>query len=271
MNKPATVSRRDALRLGAGGLLAAGLWPGALRAAGNGKGDEFTFIVVNDLHYLNENCGPWFEKMVVQMKASKPELCLVVGDWTEHGRANQLEPVRDVFKPLGVPVHGVIGNHDYLGIKDCTAYEKAFPNRINYHFEHRDWQFVAIDSSAGQLPGGFPIQSQTLVWLDEHLPKLDKRKPLVLYTHFPLGPNHPSRPLNADAVLERFKAYNLKTVFNGHLHSLTERKVGELVLTTNRCCSFSRRNHDGAKEKGYFLCRAKEGKVVREFVEMKLD
>ncbi len=270
MNGSATLSRRDALRLGAGGLLAAGLWPGALRAAGNGKGGEFTFIVVNDLHYLNEKCGPWFEKLVAQMKAAKPELCLVVGDWTEDGRANQLGPVRDAFKALGVPVRGVIGNHDYLGLKDRSAYETAFPDRLNHHFEHRDWQLVALDSSAGQLPGGFPIQPHTLQWLDERLPKLDKRKPLVVYTHFPLGPNHPSRPLNADAVLERFKDHNLQTVFNGHYHSFTERRFGEVLLTTNRCCAFARKNHDGTKEKGYFLCRAKEGKITREFVEMKL-
>ncbi len=270
MSTPVAISRRAALRLSAGGLLAAGLWPGALRAAGNGKGGEFTFVVVNDLHYLNEKCGPWFEKLVAQMKVAKPELCLMVGDWTEHGLANQLEPVRDAFKALGAAVHGVIGNHDYLGIKDRSAYEKAFPDRINYHVEHRDWQLVALDSSAGQLFAGFAIQPHTLRWLDENLPKLDKRKPLIVQTHFPLGPDHLSRPLNADAVLERFKEHNLQTVFNGHFHGLTERKLGEVALTTNRCCSFARRNHDGSKEKGYFLCRAKDGKITREFVEMKL-
>lgn len=36
---------------------------------------------------------------------------------------------------------------------------------------------------------------------------------------------------------------------------------------TNRCCSFTVRNHDRTQpEKGYFLCHAKDGKVRREFV-----
>jgi hypothetical protein len=41
------------------------------------------------------------------------------------------------------------------------------------------------------------------------------------------------------------------------------------VLTTNRCCAISRDNHDGTKEKGYFLCTASAGSIQREFVEVK--
>ena len=32
-----------------------------------------------------------------------------------------------------------------------------------------------------------PAQWPELRWLDDHLPKLDKKSPLVLFTHFPLG------------------------------------------------------------------------------------
>ena len=44
--------------------------------------------------------------------------------------------------------------------------------------------------------------------------------------------------------------------------------MGEVTLTTNRCCSFHVKNHDGTKEKGYFVCQAKAGKVERQFVEV---
>jgi hypothetical protein len=70
-------------------------------------------------------------------------------------------------------------------------------------------------------------------------------------------------------LLKRFKGHNLIAVFNGHFHASTERRVGAATATTNRCCSFSHKNHDGSKEKGYFLCRAQEGKITREFVEYK--
>ena len=40
-------------------------------------------------------------------------------------------------------------------------------------------------------------------------------------------------------------------------------------MTTQLLRAFARGNHDGTKEKGYFLCKAKsEGKIERTFVEV---
>src|SRR5712691_2898258 len=121
-------SRRDMIGLSAGSLLALGLWPGAWRAEGEGNSGEFSFIVVNDLHYHDEKCGPYFEKVVAQMKASKVDFCLIVGDYAEDGKAGQIGPANDIFKTLGIPAYGVIGNHDYLTQTDRKAYEEIFPD-----------------------------------------------------------------------------------------------------------------------------------------------
>ena len=152
---------------------------------------------------------------------------------------------------------------------DRKAYEELFPDRLNYRFDHRGWQYVALDSTDGVKGSGVSVLPPSLNWLDETLPKLDKKKPTILFTHFPLGRLTPTRLANADAVLERFKELNLRAVFCGHYHGFTERTSGDVVLTTNKCCSFARANHDGTKEKGYFLCSAKAGKVTRTFVEVK--
>ncbi len=258
------------LRLSAGGLFALGLWPGALRAEGLADSGEFAFIVVNDLHYQTERCGAWFEKVVRQMKAeeSKPALCLIVGDYAEHGTAKEIDAAKDAFALLGLPTFGVIGNHDYGADDDRKAYEELFPNALNYFREQNGWQFVGLDTTEGKLASGTTIDETTLRWVDENLPKLDKTKPLVIFTHFPLGLLTPGRPKNADDLLIRFKDHNLQAVFNGHYHGFTERKLGRVTLTTNKCCAISRENHDGTKEKGYFLCTAKDGKVTRTFVEV---
>ena len=41
--------------------------------------DEFTFIAVNDLHFSDAACRPWFDKVVADMKRSAPkaEFCLL--------------------------------------------------------------------------------------------------------------------------------------------------------------------------------------------------
>ncbi len=264
-------TRREMLGWTAGGLLAAGLWPGALAAEGKGEPGDFSFLVVNDTHYLDRRCGPWLETAVRQMKghAEKPEFCLLAGDLADGGKAEQLAAVRDLFTGLGVATYPVIGNHDYPSQDDRTSYEKLFPGRINYLFDHRGWYFLGVDSSDGMRWDGTAIAAATLRYLDETLPKLDRARPLVVFTHFPLGPGVKHRPTNADGVLERFKDHNLQAVFCGHFHGFTERRVAAAAVTTNRCCSFSRGNHDDSKEKGYFLCRAHAGKVERTFVEVK--
>jgi hypothetical protein len=264
------LNRRDMLRLSAGGLLALGLWPGALRAEGETQGEDFSFIAVNDTHYIDEKCGEWLQRAVAKMREClpKPELCLMSGDYTDDGTGAELAAARDVFKGLGFPTYGVIGNHDWLRNDDRKPYEEVFPGRINYRFDHRNWQFLALDTTEGLKAGRTKISDDTLRWLDENLPAFDKKRPLILLSHFQLGPKINNRPLNADALLERLKEHNLRAAFCGHFHAFTESKLGEAIFTTNKCCSLKKGNHDATREKGFFFCQAKNGEIKRTFVEV---
>ena len=266
----ATRSRRECLRLGTSALFSIGLWPGCLRAAENGRGGAFTFVAINDAHFQSPECPKWFERVRASILSQepKPELCLMAGDLAEHGTEAELGPMRDVLGSLNMPYHAVIGNHDYVSDTDRSAWDELFPRSLNYHFEHRGWRFIGLDSSEGTKWEKTLIQPATLRWLDDTLQKLDRRTPTIVFTHFPLGEAVSMRPLNADDLLERLKEFNLVAVFNGHHHGFTERKSGRAILTTNRCCAISRANHDKTKEKGYFLCSAEEGAVRREFVEV---
>ena len=270
MNTIRRHTRREMLTLSAGTLLTLGLWPGALCAQGAGNTGNFRFVVVNDIHNMTEDrCGSWLERIVEKIKAgAKPEFCLLAGDAADHGTLAEFMPVKEAFARLDVPCHVVIGNHDYLKQTDRSDYEKVFPDLLNYHFEHRGWNFLGLDTTEGLKAAKTNIHADTLRWLDDKVPKLDKNAPLVVFTHFPLGDQVTNRPVNADAVLERFLKHNLQHVFSGHFHAATERQKGETTLVTNRCCSITRPNHDSSKDKGFFLCEARDGKVSREFVKM---
>lgn len=264
-------TRREALeRLSPAAWLSLGLWPGALNAAAE-AGETFRFIVVNDLHYMSAECGGWLEKMARQMKShAGVDLCLVAGDLTEHGRGEDHGAVREILRGSGIPSYVVIGNHDYVsGSGERKVYDEIFPRSLNYVLAHRGWQFIGLDTSEGLKYENTQVQAETMKWVDEELRRLNKRSPTVIFTHFPLGPGVKYRPLNADALLERFKPVNLQAIFCGHYHAWTETKAGGVMATTNRCCALKRGNHDGAKEKGYFLCTATAGGVKREFVEVK--
>ncbi len=264
-------TRRQFCKLSAGALLAAGLWPGRLRAAENGKGDsDWTFLAVNDLHYSDAQCAPWFEKVVAAMKASAPkaDFCIISGDQANGGTKEQLTSVRDIFKTLGMPFYTTPGNHDHVKDYDRTAYDAIFPGQLNQTFEHRGWQMIGLDTSDGTKSYGTTIHDSTFEWLRTNLPKLDKTKPTILFTHFPLGTKLIVRPLNAEALLGTLAEFNLQAALSGHWHGFTEETRHSTTLTTDRCCSRVRDNHDGTKEKGWFVCTVKDGTVSRRFIEI---
>jgi 3',5'-cyclic AMP phosphodiesterase CpdA len=264
------LGRREWLRLSASGLLAMGLWPGCTRWRNSGRGEAFSFVVLNDAHFQSAKCGPWFERLgaSIRLHQPRPEFCLMVGDLAEHGTKAELGAMKEFLQSFGMEFHAVLGNHDYLSDTDRSAWDALFPQSLNYSFQHRGWQFIGLDSTEGTKWEKTRIPQETLHWADEHCRRLDVTAPTVLFTHFPLGDQVRMRPANADEFLEKFKAFNLVAVFNGHFHGLTERRSRQTVLTTNRCCAISRGNHDGTKEKGYFLCTAEQGRISREFVEV---
>jgi 3',5'-cyclic AMP phosphodiesterase CpdA len=254
-------------QLGAGTLLTLGLWPGALRADNEMPSGSFRFIVINDTHCMSRACGEYLQAVVTRLKKEQAEFTLHAGDLTDQAERELFVTVKETFAVLPGPFYPTPGNHDHLTDRDRSSYEKIFPRRINYSFKHRGWQFIVVDSTDGLRYENTLIQRPTLRWLDETLPKLNGRRPTVLLTHFPLGVGVSYRPLNADALLDRFLDFNLQAVFSGHYHGFTERVSAGVTLTTNRCCSLKRGNHDGTKEKGYFLCSAQDGRIVRSFVE----
>src|SRR3954468_21572125 len=143
-------TRRELLTWSSAALLTAGLWPGRLFAAEKAAG-AFDFIIVNDIHSHDPDCSAWFAKVVASMKSQsgKPLFCFIAGDVTEDGEAEQFKIAGDAFKELKLPIHAVLGNHDYTKFKGMTrdAYDQAYPKSINYVFEEGGWQFLALDST----------------------------------------------------------------------------------------------------------------------------
>jgi hypothetical protein len=261
-------NRRQILRYSVASWLGAACWPGALHAGDAGR-EPFRFAVLNDLHYLNVQCGPWFEKVVKIVNDRQVEFTLIAGDLVEQGTPAQHGAIRDLLSSLKTPYYTVIGNHDYVSQNDRKGYEQHHHDRLNFTFDHRGWQFVGLDTSEGQKSRGVTVSPSTLNWLDTHLRRLDKKKPMVVFTHFPLSFGVPFILRNAKDVLERLLPFNLQAAFCGHYHGFTEAKHGAAAVTTNKCCSFFRRNHDRSPQKGFFLCETKDGKIHRTFIEVK--
>src|SRR4051812_9749636 len=101
------VSRRRAVGLTSGALLSLGLWPGCLNAKEK-LTENFRFIVINDTHYMSDDCGGFLDRVVHQMRFHRGvEFCLLVGDLVEKGFRDHLANVRDIFSGLRMPVYTV--------------------------------------------------------------------------------------------------------------------------------------------------------------------
>jgi len=268
--RPATPTRRALLRATAGVTMAALTTRWAAAAEAGKDAGTFKFIVLNDIHYVDAKCGQWLAKAITGMNAHGAELCLIVGDLTEDGTRQQNAGVRDVLGGLKMPYYCVVGNHDHeAGNNGRKAFEAAFPHSENYLVEHRGYQFLGLDSTQGRAGKDTVVAKATLDWNAAALKTLDRKRPTVVFTHFPLGWFTPSRPANAGDLLDQYANHNLRAVFNGHFHGATARNHAQAVITTNTCCSFRRKNHDPFDaRKGYFLCTAKDGNVTREYVEI---
>ena len=246
-------------------LLALGLGAGSL-AASAAEPRPFRFIVINDIHCRDEQCHPWLRKLAASMRQHHPSFCLINGDLCENGLPDQLDAVKDILGAIGVPLYATLGNHDFATDTDHSPFDKLFPGSLNYHFQHAGWQFVAVDSTQGRQVVLTHIHPATLAWLDTTLPTLDRARPTVLFTHFPLGDAILCRPINADEILNRFGDFNLRATFSGHWHGFAERHFQHAIVTNSRCGSWWRTNNDGSPEKGYFLCEAApSGDLTRKF------
>lgn len=272
MKTTESCSRRAALgRLAA--LLAAGLWPGTVRAAASGAAPAagFTFVVANDFHHDTADCEPWFAALFRQMAApGDVDFCLGLGDLAHKGQPESIAAVARLAKEAGLAFHAVPGNHDNDLKQDTSVYEQVLPGQRNYTLRHQGWQIVALDSTDGNKWGQTTVQPATFAWLDAELPKLDPRAPTIVVTHFPLASSVKYCPLNAEAVLARFETFNLRAVFGGHFHGQTFVQRGLASMVTNVCCGRVVGNHDGTTFKGYRRCHATvDGNLRWEFVEFK--
>lgn len=260
--------RRHALKLGLSSIAAIALGLPARAREDAKESSSFKFAVVNDLHLLDEGCVNFFTRVVGRINQQKTDLCLIVGDLTEHGSKRQNGTIKDVLKGLKVPTYYVPGNHDFDESGSRKGYDDAFPQMVNYRFEHGGYQFLGLDTTQGRAGSNTVISKSTLDFTAAAITQLDKKKPLVVFTHFPLGFLMPSRPKNANDLLALLAEHNVQAVFNGHFHSSTQRAWAGTTITTNTCCSFRKANHDFDWRKGYFLCTAHEGSVEREYVLM---
>ena len=164
------------------------------------------------------------ETLLTRVSAIKPDLLLATGDLSEDGSRASYRALQKYFRPLGIPVLALPGNHD-----DASLLTEIFPgspvDTISVS-SHGPWQIIRLNSCLPGRPEG-RLSENTLADLEEFLKRDGKGPQLITLHHQPVAIGSPwidkYRLLNAQALLQLVDHYpGVKAVVWGHIHQVFE-------------------------------------------------
>lgn len=226
---------------------------------GNDKArPKFTFAYISDTHLyekkLNERFIRAALKAVEDVNAldPQPDFILFGGDLAQLGLPAELSLGKEILSEVKAPVHMMVGEHDWY-YDMGEQWEQLFgPSR--YSFDHKGVHFVVLNSvivedywsgpglspmermkAMAQLdnPDGrpFTVGEEQREWLAQDLAGVDKKTPLVVFSHSPLYKYY--RPWNfwtddAEEVQALLQPYQSVTVIHGHTHQPLYNSIGNI-------------------------------------------
>jgi 3',5'-cyclic AMP phosphodiesterase CpdA len=230
----------------------------AAPAEGAAPGVAFRFAYVSDSHLYARGMTHRFAraaaKAVEDMNAldPQPDFVLFGGDLAQLGRAEELALGQQILKDLKAPVHMMVGEHDWYF--DLGEKWKEMYGPDHYSFDHKGIHFVVLNSvvekdfwtAQGYTPekrmdivaglddgrqSRFEVGEAQREWLKQDLAKVNKKTPLIVFSHSPLYKLY--KPWNfwtddAEQVQAILKPFQTVTVIHGHTHQLLTNKIGNI-------------------------------------------
>ncbi len=266
------LSRRELLGTGISASL---LTPLSARSETRQKRSKFRFVHLTDFHAQPELGAPDGIALAVKkvLKLSpRPDFVICGGDQimdllsvTSERADTQFKVFEEAVKPLEMPIHYTIGNHDIYGwgaSSTATSREPGyglsmFTERVSkrdpYHrFEVDRWTFIILNAIQPVKPKGWraSIDDAQLQFLKDSLVKNGPHLPVVIVCHVPifsifpqynigttLAPTDSYLVANGKEVRELFAPYNVKAVLQGHTHVVENcQYLGTQYITSGAIC-----------------------------------
>lgn len=210
----------------------------------------FTFVQITDLHirqpgrlaYGRVDTSTYLRTTIESVLAlhQRPHAVVITGDLTDFGRVEEYEYLRELVRPLEMPLYLMPGNHD-----DRDNLRRVFHDHtylgdsgfIQYCVPVGPLQLVSLDTSEpGRSDGA--LCSERLAWLETTLAELNGQ-PIVVAMHHPpfrtlighmddIGVSEGSKEL--EALLQRHP--NVERVLCGHLHRAIDVRFGGTLAST---------------------------------------
>ena len=218
----------------------------------------FRFAYVSDTHLYARGMTHRFAKAALKAVEDvnaldpQPDFVLFGGDLAQLGRADELAFGQQILKELRAPVKMMVGEHDWYLDLGAKWREMFGPDR--YSFDHKGVHFVVLNSvveddfwtANGYTPeqrmaivaglddgrqSRFTVGEEQRDWLQKDLAKVDKKKPVIVFSHSPLYKLY--RPWNfwtddAEQVQALLQPFETVTVIHGHTHQVLTNRIGNI-------------------------------------------
>jgi predicted phosphodiesterase len=201
----------------------------------NNNVKEFKIVVYGDTRYYDK-----LHRMIVEnIIKENPEFVVNIGDMVENGKEERYwNNFFNVIKGLNSFYYPILGNHE----KNAKIYYDAFDlpkgggkyNKEWYSFSYSNYHFIILDSEISTYSDLFKEETE---WLKKDL-KNNNDKTSIIFYHYPFWNNSSVSWRRQFDKLEKawrpiFEKYNVKIVFNGHVHAYERfEKNGIIYITT---------------------------------------
>lgn len=218
----------------------------------------FTFAYISDTHLYEQKLNDRFVRAIlkavddVNALDPQPDFVLFGGDLAQLGKPAELGLGREILKAVKAPVRMMVGEHDWF--LDMGEKWKDLFGAPSYSFDHKGVHFVTLMSvqekdfwtERGMTPeqrmqtvagldngtqSRFEVGPEGRQWLKDDLAKVDKKTPLVVFSHSPLYKYY--RDWNfwtddADEVQAILRPFDRVTVIHGHTHQMLSNQIGSI-------------------------------------------
>jgi Icc protein len=232
--------------------------PVRVAQAQESNGEAFRFAYISDSHLYERDLNPRFIRSLlravddVNQLDPPPDFVLYGGDLAQLGQPKELELGAEILKNLKVPVHMMVGEHDWF--LDLGEKWRQLFGEPTYSFDHKDIHFVVLNSileddfwtardmtpmermmTVAGLDNGiqsrFQVGQEQRAWLRQDLASLSNETPIIVFSHSPLYKYY--RPWNfwtedADEVQALLRRFEHVVVVHGHTHQLLTNRIGNI-------------------------------------------
>lgn len=254
-------NRRDFMKLSVAGLAGAIINPSLVIESAFAS-TSFNFAYISDSHLVITGQGKKhrFAKALakavedVNSLSPQPDFVLYGGDLAQLGKVDELEMGAEILSGLKAPVKMMVGEHDWY--LDMGAKWRDLFGAPTYSFDHNGVHFSVLNSvivedywtapkmtpmermlAMAQLdnPNGrpFTVGAEQRQWLKNDLSKIDKKTPLVVFSHSPLYKLYRNWNFWTDDSEEVQKILTRQkkvTVIHGHTHQVLTNRVKNIDI-----------------------------------------